>query len=166
MVMSVRRFLLPAILSLLIASAWMRASLYSDELDIWKDAAEKSPNKARPRNNYGHALKEAHRLDEALREFEQAVLLDPDYTDALNNLATVYGSIGRKTEALALLQKTLTLDPGHLQAKYNLAINYYEMGMYPDSVREYEDIIAIAPDSKEAAFGRIMLNVIRKQLLK
>jgi len=150
------------ILSLSTAS-WLRASLYENEVTLWGDTASKSPDKARPHNNHGHGLKEAHNLEGAQQEFERAIELMPDYPDALNNLATIYNGIGRRDEAVMLLQKSLALEPDHLPAKFNMAMYLYESGRFDDSLREYLSIIDTGPLTKEAVFARQMIILIRKQ---
>ena len=92
--------------------------------------------------------------------------LNPDYPDALNNLATIYKGTERRQEALALLRRSLDLNPNHLQAKHNLALQYYEMGMMDDAIREYNDIMRLSPSSKEAAFAGQMLLMMRNKAVK
>lgn len=163
--MTSRPYLLSAlfILAAFSIATWTRALIYESEITLWSATSHSSPNKARTHNNYGHALKEAHRMDEALTEFERALNLKPDYPDALNNLATIFISRGRKPEGLLLLNKALALDPGHVQAHHNLAMYYYESNLLEDAFREYSEIERIAPDSKEAAFGAKMLMMIRRR---
>jgi tetratricopeptide (TPR) repeat protein len=151
------------LLVILCVLSWFRASVFQDEISLWGDAAEKAPDKARAHNNFGHGLKEAHRLEEAQREFERALELQPEYPDALNNLATIYNTIGRRSDALSLLEKTILLAPDHVPAKFNLAMNYYESGMFQDALREYAEIIQLAPDSKEGVFAASMISLIRNQ---
>ncbi len=141
----------------------MRSAAFEDERALWLDTAAKSPGKARPHNNFGHALKDLGEFDDAMLQFEWAIRIDPEYPDALNNLATMYGNMGRKDAALALLQKTIVLNPGHVAARFNLALRYYESGLFTEAIREYDAIIEINPYSKEAAFARQMLGMIQKQ---
>jgi len=152
-----------AILMALIVTCFVRASVYEDETSLWGDAAGKSPLKPRALNNYGHGLKEAFRLEEAGREFEQAIQLQPDYADALNNLATIYSLTGRRNEILGLLQQALAAEPNHVSARFNLAMYYYETGRSQEALAEYMTILAQVPYSKEAAFSQSMVQLIRKQ---
>lgn len=144
----------------LMTAAFLRASVYHDEVSLYTDAVAKSAGKARPHNNLGHALKAAGRFAEAGMQFERALEIQPDYPDALNNLSTLYQSQGRPDEALTLLRRALALEPGHVPSRFNLAMAFYESGLHADAAREYGIIITLAPLSKEAAFARKMLAVI------
>src|SRR5512138_3553214 len=103
------------ILALLAGASLVRGSVYRDEITVYTDTVERSPDKARPHNNLGDALRKAGRLEEAQVHFERALALKPDYPDALNNLATIYNNNGRKRDAIILLSTCLQLEPGHLQ---------------------------------------------------
>jgi len=155
-----------ALLIVLCALTISRSGVYRDEISLYTDVVAKSPNKARPHNNLGDALKNAGRIPEAGPHFERALELQPAYTDALNNLATIYIISGRKYEAMQLLSQALILDPRHLQARSNLAISYYEQGMFSEAEQHYDILLIIAPDSKEAFFARRMLPLVRDRKLR
>jgi Flp pilus assembly protein TadD len=159
----IRFITIMVMLFMLAAMSNARTLIYEDEVTLYTDIVSRSPNKARPHNNLGDALKKAGRLEEARVHLERALALQPDYPDALNNLATIYNSTGRKEEALQLLTQALSLDPRHLQARYNLAITAYEQGMPGEASRQYAIIIDLAPYSKEAVFARKMLPMIQQR---
>ena len=154
--------LLFAVLLLVVLSAF-RSAVYETEVTLYTDVAAKSPDKSRPHNNLGNALKEAGRIPEAQSEFERALEIEPNYPDALNNLGTIYASIGRKQEGINMMRRALDLNPGHLQARFNLAMQYYENGLTADAGREYRLLIQISPLSKEAVFARKMLAMIARR---
>jgi len=161
-----RLYIYILVLILLCVTSWLRSFIFENEVTMWGATVMVSPRKARPHNNYGHALKEMKRLEEARIEFERALELTPDYPDALNNLSTIYNSMGRRPEAIRLLQRTLDLDPEHLQAKSNLALFYYESGLLEEAAGEYFSIMRLAPLSKEAGFAQSMVMLIRKQQVR
>ncbi len=165
MTMDARRSI-PLLLIVLCFSvvSFLRAAVYESEVSLYADTSARSPNKARPHNNLGNALKEEKRIPEAIEHLQAALALLPDYPDALNNLGTIYCSIGRRQEGLAMLQRALALNPAHLQARFNVAMQYYENGMLPESEREYQTIIRLAPLSKEAAFAYKMMSMIDRDL--
>lgn len=140
-----------------------RLEVYIDEPTLWLDTVRKSPDKARPHNNLGDALKKIQDLNGAQQHFERALELQPDYPDALNNLAIIFTNTGRKDDAMYLLRKTLLLNPDHIQARYNLAMQYYERNLLNDADREYRTIIELDPFCAEAAFSGQMLKMIQKR---
>ena len=147
---------IPLAVNVLVFSAlsFLRSAVYDTEVTLYADIVAKSPQKARPHNILGNALREMHRFAEAQAQLELAI--------ALNNLGAVYNSIGRRQEGLALLQRALQLDPGNLQARSNVALQYFENGMVSQAEQEYQTIIRIAPRSKEAIFAMNMLAMIER----
>jgi len=76
---------------------YQRNQLYRDKLSLWSDAVLKSPTKARPHNNLGHAYALLGDWDRAIEEFRTAVRLDPAYILAQQNLRNAYlHQVGRQ----------------------------------------------------------------------
>lgn len=76
---------------------FQRNMLYHDPVLLWSDAVAKSPLKARPHNNLGHALAIKGEWDQAIQEFRTAVILDPNYALAQENLRQAYlHRVGRR----------------------------------------------------------------------
>lgn len=76
---------------------YQRNRLYQERLLLWSDAVLKSPTKARPHNNLGHAYALQGDWDLAIDEFRTAVRLDPDYILAQHNLRKAYlHQVGRQ----------------------------------------------------------------------
>lgn len=61
--------------------AYTRNQVWSDPLALWKDTADESPHKSRPRFQYAYALWSEQRCPEAAAEYEKASKLEsPDYS--------------------------------------------------------------------------------------
>ena len=76
---------------------FQRNELYRDPVLLWSDTVEKSPQKARPHNNLGHAHAMQGNWDLAIEEFRTAARLDPDYALAKKNLRDAYlHQVGRQ----------------------------------------------------------------------
>jgi len=91
----------PVLASLLVLTLALmtvhRNGLYRDPLLLWSDAVSKSPRKARPHNNLGHAYALRGDWDNAIEEFRTAARLDPDYALAQQNLRDAYlHHVGRR----------------------------------------------------------------------
>jgi protein O-mannosyl-transferase len=86
-----------ALVLLLGSFTYQRNLLYRDEVSLWSDTVHKSPNKARPHNNLGHAYAMQGDWDRAIEEFRIAARLDPDYALARKNLRDAYlRQVGRQ----------------------------------------------------------------------
>ena len=78
-------------------STYQRNLLYRDQISLWSDTVHKSPNKARPHNNLGHAYALRDDWDRAIEEFRIAAQLNPDYALAQKNLRDAYlHQVGRQ----------------------------------------------------------------------
>jgi tetratricopeptide (TPR) repeat protein len=79
-----------ALLLMLCFFTYQRNALYRSEVSLWGDAVHKSPTKARPHNNLGHAYAMQGEWDRAIEEFRIAAQLDPEYALARKNLRDAY----------------------------------------------------------------------------
>jgi len=153
------------LLLFLCTATGMRSAVYIDEVTFWRDAALKSPAKARPLTMLGYQSQKAGDDEAAKRYFERAVELQPDYPEALNDLAVIYGKSSKRDKALELLQRAVRSAPHSLTFRSNLAMMYYSNGMFDESAHEYTIIIASEPRSPEAAFAQQMLHEMGKAAL-
>lgn len=90
-------------------------------IDHLERAVDFRSDKSVYHNNYGVALKEVGRLEDATSAFRKAVELDPDYADALSNLGLVLLFQDHFDEAERRLRKALELRPDHADARRHLA---------------------------------------------
>jgi protein O-mannosyl-transferase len=81
---------LVAMIAFFAAGTVARNALYSDPVAFWSDAASKSPLKARPHVNLGHAYLLAGDVSRAADEFRLALWLDPDNPVAQRNLRAAW----------------------------------------------------------------------------
>jgi len=66
--------------------------------------------------------------DEARRCYEQALLIEPDKPETLNNLAILHLLAGRFAEARGLLERVVAARPGYGRAHLNLAGSLWALG--------------------------------------
>lgn len=139
------------------ALTWQRNEVWRSELSLWQDAVAKAPHMHAVQNNWGKALQQAGRLDEALVSYERAMTLDPRHGDAFNNAATIYHLRGEKLlaggqieQARALFQlavgrykKAQQLYPNYAEIYQNLGAVYVNLQDLPSAIREYERALDI-----------------------
>ena len=94
-----------------IATGLARVGLPGDSLALFERAALLGGETAPLLNNWGIALLELERDEEALDRFREALALDPKLNDARLNAGTALERLGRNEEAVALYREALELDP-------------------------------------------------------
>lgn len=68
------------------------------------------------------------RIDAAILRFQQALQLDPDFTEAHNGLGVAYGKAGRFAEAAEAFRAALAATPGKAHLLSNLGYAQYRAG--------------------------------------
>ncbi len=90
------------------------------------------------------------RWQEARASFEQAILLQPNWVDAYNNLGGVLGELGQLDEASIRFQQALRLDPNFVRARGNLALIFLKQDKLDDAETCFRQHIAQQPDSADS----------------
>ncbi len=110
--------------------AYQRNTVWASDITLWRDAAAKAPQKARPFFVLGDACERAGRIDEAIVNYRRSLENNPDYALALNNLGGLYISLYQDAAAVLLLEKAVRIDPGYAEAQYNLGLAYNKLNQF------------------------------------
>ncbi|NIP30993.1 MAG: hypothetical protein GTN59_10655 [Candidatus Dadabacteria bacterium] len=107
-----------------------RQSVWKTRLNLWQDASSKSDRHAIPHINYGMALLDAGRTDEAIEEFN--ISLRPGVKNtptgraiAANNLGVAYINKRDYKNAAKTLLIALESDPSFHKTYYHFGLLYY-----------------------------------------
>src|SRR5262249_42010213 len=121
----------------------VRLGAYRTPVTLWLDAVRHQPNDAVAHTNLGTVLVDARRGEEAIPEFEQALLLEPDDTAAHNDLGALLSRVGREDEAIAHLQQALALRPDEPKAKahMNLGNALLAVGRTDQALAQLEEAV-------------------------
>ena len=84
---------------------------------------------------------------EAAEAFRQAVGIDPEYVDALNELGAAEAALGELTDAAEQFQKAVDLAPEHPLALPNLSIVLAKLRRFHDAAVVARRALKIVPDS-------------------
>ena len=128
-------------------TAWTfeRNRVWADEITLYQDSAEKSPQKARPHNNLGAALSRRGRLPEAIEQFRAAIKIKPDYADAHYNLGYALARQGNLEEGIYHFAEALRLQPNNVKAHNNMGVALALQGQYPQAIDHFEAALKINP---------------------
>ncbi len=136
---------------ILIFSIWtiQRNIVWKDELTLWSDCLNKSPNKARPHRNLGFAYLNEGMFDEAIKKFRQALQIRPDHAKTHKNLGIAYFNKGMDDEAIREYRQALRINPNFADTYRDLGDIYLNKGMFAEAIREYRQALWIDPDYTE-----------------
>jgi tetratricopeptide (TPR) repeat protein len=77
-----------------------REEVFSNGIALWTDTIQTSPLSWTAYANYGRALVDANRVDEAMVQYQRALGLNPNYADAEYDLGLAYAHKGQSAEAI------------------------------------------------------------------
>jgi tetratricopeptide (TPR) repeat protein len=130
---------------------WKNYSLGNDQAFA---ARAESQARAVLKNNdklaYGHFVlggmaRGLGRMDEAVREFERALALDPLFYNAEINLGLVYEDTGRPAKAEAAYLSAQRIRPDYWAAANYLGFFYFFQGDYDKARAQYESMTTLCP---------------------
>ncbi len=76
------------------------------------------------------------RLEDAIASYQEAIALDPSFTDAVHGLAMAYADKGMFDEAIEYGKKLVELTPDDTLAHTSLSMFYQRKGMIPEAEAE------------------------------
>lgn len=79
-------------------------------------------------------------LPEAVREYEKALILDPDNINAWNSLGVCYANQGQLEKAVDSFHRVLVLSPDDFMASFNLGFALTRLGRNEEAIRTWESL--------------------------
>lgn len=131
--------------------AHLEAALLSDpkNRDAWADL--------------GNEYFDSHQAQKAVDSYGKALALKPGDPNVLTDQGVMYRQLGQFDKALANFQKANKLDPKHVQSLFNIGVVYANDLNKPDeAAKAWNQVIATAPGSDQAAQARQMLSQLKK----
>jgi len=101
-------------------------------------------------NISGACYKALGQLDAAIKCYERALVIKPDYAEVHSNLGLTLQELGQLDAAVKSYEKALAIEPDFAEAYNNLGITFQELGQPEAAVKRYEKALTIKPDFAEA----------------
>ena len=105
----------------------------------YQRALTRDPGNANAHHWYALYLSAMKRPDEAIRQIDRALELDPLCLGIQYNAGWVYLSLGRYDKALHFAQRALEIDPSSAPAHGTLAVAYQTKGLYAQAIDEFRE---------------------------
>jgi len=121
-----------------------------EALDSVKTLIKDYTNEPVLHNISGACYADLEQLDTAVKSYEKALTIKPDYAEAHNNLGNTLKKLGQLDAAIKSYEKALTINPDFAEAHNNLGIALKGLDQHDDAVKCFEKAIAIKPDYAEA----------------
>jgi serine/threonine-protein kinase len=122
----------------------------AESLRYFQAAIALRPTQASCRCNFGKALGDLGKLDEALVEFEEARRLSPDMALFTTNIGIVLNNMNRPADAERELRKVLDVNPTDAPCLTALANSMFRQGRHSEAIEAYRRAIAADPTYVEA----------------
>ena len=103
--------------------------------------------------NLGNFYLARREPDQAIRSFETAIKLRPDYLASYVNAAFAYNAAGRNDQAEASFRKALDLDPNSLIVYLNLGMLLGEQSRLREAEDAFREALNVDPNSAVAAYN-------------
>jgi protein O-mannosyl-transferase len=140
--------------------------LTEKQLHCWRDseslfarAVAVTRNNATALNNYGVALEEAGRLEEALARYREAVRVAPEHALAQYNIGNVLDKLGRSEAARPELFRAVLLNPLQPSFHKTFGVVLVKLGRFDEASRQFVEAARLDPRYPWAPFetGRLYL---------
>ena len=105
----------------------------------------KAAGSAKAHYNFGVALMDRGRTDEAMVHFRKALEIKPKFADAHYKLGVALVGRGRPEEAVAHYQQALNLKPDYAEAHINLGIALAGRGRMDEAMAHFQKALEVEP---------------------
>jgi tetratricopeptide (TPR) repeat protein len=139
-----------ALILVLGALTWKQSHIYANHETLWQDTVAKNPACWMARCNFGKVLADKGQIDDAIRQYQEAIRLQPNYAGTHYNLGNVLADKGHIDDAIRQYQEAIRLQPDYARAHYSLGNVLADKGHIDDAIRQYQEAVRLKPDHVEA----------------
>lgn len=143
-----------AVLAVLGALTWRQGGIYRDGETIWADTLRKDPGSFMAHSFLGTIAFQRGRMDQALRDFQEALRTGPDLPESHNNAGLALAALGRTEEAMSEYREALRIDPGFREARRNVRRLLRALGPTNDAIRRFPETIPTGAAEADADVDR------------
>jgi tetratricopeptide (TPR) repeat protein len=133
---------------------YMARKMYREAIEQYKLC----PQTAVVLNKSGIARHQLADLGGAKKFYERAIRKNPRYSEAVNNLGTVYYATKSYRKAVAQYKKALEISPNSASVYGNLGTAHFARKQYKEAAESYQKAIALDPEVFEhrSSYGELL----------
>jgi len=137
----------------LMASAWKQTSFWRNSESLWTHTLTCTPGNTTVYNDLGKALFQKGQVDEAILEYQKALVISPEDAGTYVNLGGALIQKGKVNEAITNFQKALSIRPDFAEAHNNLGNALLQKGNVAGAIAQLEKALQRKPDYAEAHYN-------------
>ncbi|MBY0502290.1 MAG: tetratricopeptide repeat protein [Bryobacteraceae bacterium] len=122
---------------------FMARKMYREAVDMYMQGARDS---AVTWNKVGIAYHQMLNLDNARKNYEKAYKLNPQYSEAINNLGTFWYARKNYRRAISFYKRALALTPKSASIHSNLGTAYFARKKYDLAMASYQTALSLDPE--------------------
>jgi tetratricopeptide (TPR) repeat protein len=126
---------------------YMARKMYREAIDAYREAPQ---NSALVWDKIGIAYHQLGDLIDARKSYEHAIKLNKKYSDAINNVGTIYYAQKKYRTAIARYEKALQYAPDSASIWSNLGTAWYARGKYEEMSKAYAKALELDPEVFES----------------
>jgi len=119
---------------------------YKKRLQILKETAEKYPKDKEVHLLLAISYSTRKMREQSVEEYNKALMLDPNYPDALNSLAYEYAELKNFEKAVEYFKRYVSVLPGKPNPLDSLAEAYFRIGKLDEAIENYKKALEVKPD--------------------
>jgi tetratricopeptide (TPR) repeat protein len=100
----------------------------------------------------GNTARDADKLDEAEKQYRQAISLKANEWRAWYGLGNVYNDGGNYDQAIDALTEALRLNSASAEAHHSLGTSYFLKERFSDAINQYSESVRLKPDYEYAYY--------------
>jgi adenylate cyclase len=118
----------------------------AEELRLLTELVTKAPKEKRVLFALGLWYRQNNNTDEAINQLKKAIDLDPQYGEAINQIAYQYLKKGEFAKALSYFRRYVALNPDDANPHDSMGDLLWQMGKLDEAIAEYKKALSIKPD--------------------
>jgi tetratricopeptide (TPR) repeat protein len=139
-----------AILAALISCAHIQTSFWRNSGSLWTHTISCTRANSLAQFELGAYLSAKGEWEEAIRNYENALEINPAYAEAHNNLGVALSAKGDLDQAILHYQQALEINPAYAEAHNNLGVALSAKGLLDEAILHYQQALETKPDYAEA----------------
>jgi tetratricopeptide (TPR) repeat protein len=137
-----------------VIGVWMvcsrkQTACWQNDESLWTHALACTSENYTAHNNLGYVLVGQGRTAEAIKHYQEALAINPNYSEVINNLGTALLDQGRLDEAAKYYHRAIEIYPGFAEAYNNLGILLTKQGQAAEAIEYYRKSIELNPNRAE-----------------